>query len=98
MKLFQECQKNFAILGINSHQQTTFNKKLWIAHLVNGLGVISSASFLIFKANTFEEYSNSAYIAASTTMSMIIFTNIAFKRKEIFELINNLEEQIEKSE
>ena len=98
MKLFQDSQRNFAILGINSNQQTSFDSKFILTYLVNGLGFISSTVFLFYKANTFQEYSNNAYVTTSITTSIAVFTIVVFKTKALFKFIKNFEDFFEKSE
>ena len=98
MKLFQNIQKTLALLGINSNQQNRFNVKSMISHSVYGLGLISSAVFFFFKANTFEEYSNNAYITTSFAVCAACFTIFVFKTKTLMELIDDWEEFFEKSE
>lgn len=98
MKLFQECQKNFATLGINSNQQMCINGRMLITYLVLGLGLIGFVVYLFFEANTFQEYSNIAYTATSMTVALTVFTNIVSKTAALFKLIHNFEEVLEKSE
>lgn len=68
-----------------------------IPYLAYSLGLISVAVFFFSKANTFQEYSNNAYIATSMTISITVFTNIILKTSELFKLIKNVEEVVEKS-
>lgn len=98
MKLFLECRKNFAFLGINSNQQTKVNGKLAATYIIQGISFIFGATFLFLKADTFQEYSNSAYITTSTSVSFAVFVNAVFKRTELFNYINSLDEFVEKSE
>ena len=98
MKLFQNSQKTMAILGINSNQQTGFNTRLMITFSMLGLGLISSAIFFFFEANTFEEYSNSAYVTTSIAVCSACFTIFVFKTKTVMELIDDWEEFHTKTE
>lgn len=98
MKLYQECQANFAILGINSNQRTRFNGKLMIAYSVYSSGLISGISFFFFEACTFQEYSNNAYVITSMIICLSTFTNIVFKTDALFQFVGDLAELFEKSE
>lgn len=97
MKLFQECQKNFAILGINSKQETSFNERLIITYLINKLGLTSCIAFIFLEASTFQEYSNNAYVTTSLAVSITVLTNIVFQKAALFKLIENTEELFEES-
>lgn len=98
IKLFQECRKNFAILGINSNQRTRFNVKVLITYSVYGLALIACAAFFLFKANSFQEYSNNAYIVTASIICLSVYTNLVFQTDSLFKYINNLEQFMEKSE
>lgn len=94
MKLFQECQKNFAILGIDSHQQISFNARILITYSIYGLGFASSAAFFFFKANTVQEYSNNSYATTTLFVCSSVLINIHLKTEALFKFINNLEEDV----
>lgn len=98
MKLFQECQRNFAILGINSHQRMSVNGRILITYLVFCVGLFAIAVYFIFEANTFQEYSNNAYIGTAMAIGVTVFTYIVLKTPELFKVIHNCEEVFEKSE
>lgn len=98
MKLFQNSREKFAILGvINSNQQTSFNKHLLITCLVFGWGFIACTVFFFYKANTFKEYSNTAYVATTMTMGFIISLNMASKAEALLKFVHSIEDLVEKS-
>lgn len=58
------------------------------------LGVI----FLLLEANTFLECIINVYVTAVSMVCCIAFTTILFKKENLFELINDLEQFIDRSE
>ena len=91
MKLFQEIQKKFAILGITkaqSIQKQPFNRKISWVYFMYAFTWVSCVAFLFKKANTFEEYTNNIYITSGATVVLFFFTIIIFKTAKIFEFID----------
>lgn len=98
MKLFQLIQKNLSTLGIDSHQSKCSWRKLMMTWLIFGLTITSSVLFLIFKAKTFEEFTNNIYITSGDSMLCIDFAIVVFKREKLFKLINDFEKFVNISE
>lgn len=98
MKLFQLIQKSLAFLGIDSIQSKCSQRKFVMTWLIYGLAFISSVLFLVFKANTFEQYTNNIYLISANSMICFDFLVIALKKEKLFKLIIDLEKFIDKSE
>lgn len=97
MKLLQFPQKYLAMLGISPNQSLS-NVKHFMAEFNNIYHFISSSLFLIYIANTFQEYTYTTFFAATTAMVAACFTIFATKRHHVFKMIDIAEELVEKSE
>lgn len=97
MKLFQLIQKNFSVLGITSNQTKYSRIKLVMTLIIYGLITTSSILFLVFEADTFDEFTNNIYITSGCVMMCIIFVIMAFKQGKLFELIDSFDKFIDKS-
>lgn len=75
MALFEQSQKQLALLGIEPGQ-SPFNGKNLKACLHYVVGVSATFAFLIFKAKSFSDYTNAAFISSSVTLIAICFTGL----------------------
>lgn len=98
MKLFQLIQKNYEILGISSIEAEFSQRKLVMTSLVFGLTTTSSCAFLIFQANTFNQFTMNIYISSACVIICIAFTIIALNQEKFFKLIDDYEKFIHESE
>lgn len=98
MKLFEFIQKKFEILGISSNSSKCTQEKLVMTCLIYGLSTTSSVAFLVFKANTFEEYTSNIYMTSTLIMISIFFVTLAIKKEKLFKLINNVKQFFDESE
>lgn len=97
MKVFQEVQKNFIAFGIVPNQ-SKLNGKLAVTWLVLSLSTTLSASFLVFDAETFQEYTTSIYLSSGGAMAAALFTITIFKMEKLFKLKDVIETTINESE
>lgn len=96
MKLFQLIQKNFALLGISTNRSHLNGNSIMVFTFI-GLAIISSAVFLLFKANSFVEYINTSYATNLLIACYIVFASLLFNKKKLFKLIDDIEISIEES-
>lgn len=97
MKFFRKIQKNFAILGISTNQPRINGKTLTMC-LILGTGLISSAVFLIYEADSFQEYTNNLYITTALMVCFTYYLIMIFNMENYTKLIRNVRNYIEKSE
>lgn len=100
MKILQTVQMNLETLGISSIQsaQAFYNGKALLYLLLCGSLIIMNCVFLIDVAKSFEEYTDSIYIAS---VSVAVFFSLLFlisRMASLFELIDNLEKIVDESE
>lgn len=96
MKIFQSAQRRFAILGIGPNKPPWNGTTLLILFIFVIL-ISFYAVFLVNMANTFKEYTENIYLTASMSTITFIFAVFVVKMKMMFELIDLLENCIEKS-
>lgn len=99
MKIFQLIQKTFEASGIRraqAHKKHPFNKKNSTIYLFLIQFTISVHLFLIFQAETFREYADSFFMCMSTIFVFVCFMVTLWKQKNIFDLIDDFEDIIER--
>lgn len=99
MKLFSLIRKNFDILGICLDQSNhRFNTKIFFISFSYGLTCVSYFLFLFYEANTFWEYTNNIYATSTAILIVTCFLIIIYQITNVFELIENCENFVNKSE
>lgn len=101
MKILQLIQKGLAMFGLKSHdaiQSYSINIDSVMSFLVFGMCIISNTVYLVRMANSFFEYVESLYLTFAASISFVIFAFFTWKMKELFELFNNMEINIQNSE
>lgn len=99
MKIFQKIEELFDSMGIRRQQQKhPFNARN--SFIVALFAQFSATAFIyfLFKASTFSEFANSFYITATATFNIFTFPWNIFHTKQLFNLIDQLENIIEKRE
>lgn len=99
MKTFQSTRKFFDILGVCSRSEKLSNLshiKKCVIFLLFTQYSITLTSFLLFEANTFNEYADSFYAVATSSLLFFTLTEIVRKKTQIFHLIDNYERIIQK--
>lgn len=101
MKIFQTILKSFGMAGIyqSRNEESYFSSLNWknvivLAYLV--LIVISTAMFLVLNTTSFGEYSESIYYTISAINLVLVFTEFVRNTTQIFELITNFQNTIDK--
>lgn len=103
VKLFDTQQKLYKTLGFDIYQSQSCHSKCLISikslfFLISSLQLfISTTAFFLFEARTVDEYGMSFYISITIFSVSINITTIAWKMDEIFVLLRNYEEFIDKS-
>lgn len=100
MKLYQTAQKNLVFLGIGPYhpnKSNQFNKGIYVYILLCFLGLTQTGAFLVFEANTFDEYTEGMYILSVSILSPMAVTSQALQLKTLFQLINKIEAIFESS-
>lgn len=93
--------KYFAILGISKQQMRTsytFNARILMAFLVNGLCVFSSAMYITHGVNNSVEFVECLYSTSSATASAVALAIIIWKLENFFKFLNDFENVVGKSE
>ena len=90
IKIFQIVRKNLAILGIDANY-SRLNRKSAITWFSDALAITLSILFIIFKANTFLEYSMNIYITLTMSVIWISFMIMLYKKVKLFKLIDAME-------
>lgn len=98
MKLFQSIRQNLSILGIDSIQSKYTRRKLVITLLNLSFITAANVLYLVLEANTFEEFANNIYTTSSCALTCINFSVTIFKQEELFDLMDDFEIFIDKSE
>lgn len=100
MKIFQTVEENFSSLGISayqSQQRHPFNAKNVLVLWILCTTLYSDVMYLIREANDFKDYTISIFSACTMTVSILIFTTILAKMRQIFYYQKHIEEIINKS-
>lgn len=97
MKQFQSFQRRAKIFGFDRNRRP-FNIRSSLLFGGSGSVVIFYFVYLLNSANTFEKYIESIYFTSASTVVTVCVINFAVKLDRVFELIDQFEEIIEKSE
>lgn len=101
IKLFQFVRKSYAAIGLdlNPCNPTAKNRRQRIFIACSLLQTcISSTAFLVFKANTVQDYATSFYISLSLLFVLVIFFSLGPKMGDISKQYVMYEEFIARSE
>ena len=100
MRLFEEVQRNFAVLGISSiaANQNSFNCRTVIGLLTFGSSTFLHLVFLFHEAKTFGEYTDNIYMTTATVATAVCFINVILNMNKVFQYIESLDEIVNKSE
>lgn len=99
MKIFQAARKYFAIVGISSQNVVQkLNTKSLPTFIIFGQALISNYVFLLHEAQSFREFTDSFYAAATVTLGAMSHLVAVWKMAETFKFIENCEKIIGKSE
>lgn len=104
VKLFDTQQKLYKTLGFDIYQSQSCHSKCSISikslfFLISSMQLfISTTAFFLFEARTVDEYGMSFYISITIFSVSINITTIAWKMDEIFVLLRNYGEFIDKSQ
>lgn len=94
MKLLQEIQGNFAIVGVvlpRTSNSSVFNGRILILLTYLGLYSITTISFLFFDAETFQEYTLSFFACTTVLINYVGILTFTTKITDMFRLIEHLE-------
>lgn len=101
MKIFQSNLKLLQIMGITSFQSiqsNPFNIRNVVLLSIFVSSVIMSGGFLFYTANDFSEYTESFYVTSTLIVSGTVFVNFVLNMRKFFQLVNSIEDVIQKSE
>lgn len=102
MKILQAIQKNYAILGIRSSNQSNqkypFNiKRVFFGFSLSGSVIASQLVYTYYVANGLMEYMECICSISAAIIIFLCFVAIVVGRTTLFESIDNIENFIEKS-
>lgn len=92
MKLFEPDLRNLKRMGVTemqTNQENLFNKTNMLVLCVFGVGALSACAQFFFVAESFQEYTDSAFIAVTNMVAFVIFAYAIFKRQLMFDIIQN---------
>lgn len=95
MKILEPNQAYFGTVGITRHQSMQwqpFNAKNLLESLKFCSSVVSSVGFLVYEANTFNEYTESVYCLSADIVVVIIFLMFIWSSEDFFAFIDGWEE------
>lgn len=96
MKLFQFNQKSFKAIGIDANDDSNWS---WV-WMLNAIGFVHNAiargAFILFKAETIVDYGLAFYAFATSFTAGLTDLLVIWKRRNIFSIIQNFENFIEK--
>lgn len=96
MSILQEVQKSLKAIGF-SPKLEPFNHRISSIFVISFSGVISQWIFLIYEADSGQEYMESIYVATACTGVLLSFSNTILSTKKIFLFINSIDEFINES-
>lgn len=99
MKIFDSLWRDLGFLGINQPKmfhQNPFNKRNLVSVVALVMFAVSAIGFLIFEAETFDQYSESFYVVATSICYTECCLALVWKRRQIFQLTTDFETIIEK--
>lgn len=102
MKIFKEIQRQYAILGIRSPQQSTqkypVSKRALVGFLLFGCNFVSHFVYIFHVANGFLEQMECICATYASILIFVCFATIVFKRTLLFKTIDRIERLVDKSE
>lgn len=101
MKALTITQKHYAILGINSSNESTekltFNNRILFGFFLFGFTAACQFMFILFVANGFMEYMDCVCSLSATVLIFVCFAANVFRKATLFECIHNIEKLINAS-
>lgn len=100
MKIFQTAEKKLAILGftpIQSLKTHPFNRRILMGSFIFTVSILSRFAFLFRLANTFMDYTESAYLIATTISISVCFVSVIFEMQKLFDIIDGFEQIVDMS-
>lgn len=101
MKIFQLTKEILEKFGIIPNQfifRRPFNRRGAFMLLLHCLSITSYTLFLVFEANTFDEYANGAFMTTAVISACFVYTVCLWSRKPNFLHMACLENAINASE
>lgn len=101
MKIFQFDQEFYEIFQLNPNhpdQRCSFTMKTLFIVAGMVLLLISSVAFVLFEANSIDEYAFSFFSSTAIMVCTIQWLAVIWERPNLRELIENMEQFIEKRE
>lgn len=102
MKFFQTVRKQFAVVGISSTsdqstQKYPYNEKVLLTFLTYGCTLVSQTVYIFCVASGFMEYMECVSALFAGTIIFVCFAAIVFKKRTLFESIDDIEKLIDSS-
>lgn len=99
MKFFQLILTKFELVGIDaSKRNDRFNPRNLYARLMIFQFLFFTGAYLLFKVESFREYADCFYVSTSIVGGFINFSLISWNMAKMFELIESIEDFIQKRE
>lgn len=100
MKIFQTAERKLASLGITPNQSLKnhpFNRQISMGSFIFAVSISSQFAFLFRFANTFMDYTASAYLIATTISIIVCFVSVVFERQKLFDIIEGFKQIVNMS-
>lgn len=98
MRIFNATQRYFTVLGIQSpkrNRKTPLTAKNSMVLIILIGFLILAFVFFAFKAQNFEDRTNSFYVVATLTLVILTISIYTWKASELFQYVSNFEKVIE---
>lgn len=91
LEICQFIQKNLAAMGFTRNQQKSNNGQWSFGQIVGivkySIDIISLGAYVLFEADSIDEYILSIFVLILTIMITITFVSIIYKNDKLFEII-----------
>lgn len=100
MKLFETVQRNFASVGYSllySNQKYHLNARNMTVIFLLTINTLANGAYILYNTESFEEYLQDIYVTSTVAMVLVILMIFIALMSNVFKLIENLEQIVEKS-
>lgn len=101
MQILESIRYNLQIVGMNSYQSIQkhpFNARNSTSLLIYTISIICNIGFLIGGAKSLMEFTDALFLTTTAILSFSIFVNLNWQMRQLFELLNDIENTVDQSE
>lgn len=93
MNLFEMAFKNCIVMGLCPNQPK-INRRMLVASFFLWLGSTFSTTFLLYEANTLEDFAQNLYVTAALILVSICFMQSVFQMPTLVRLVDDFDQTI----